>query len=87
MTCDVGSKDIVTLDIPFSLYSTCDIGENRRQSYATLPFFKIDMQHWGPGGRILVGVGAVGWRQTSLQRGGRRLISTQNPQEEACSHM
>ena len=25
-----------------------DIGENKRQGHATLPFLKIDLRHWGP---------------------------------------
>ena len=35
---------IVTCDIN----STCDIGENKQQGHATLPFLKIDMRHWEP---------------------------------------
>ena len=33
------------------LNQTCDIGENKGQGHATLPFLKIDMRHWGPPSR------------------------------------
>ena len=55
---DIGLSDIrhggkKCSDMGHSLYlnSTCEIGENKWQRRATLPFLKIDMRHRGPPSR------------------------------------
>ena len=54
-TCDTGHSDMGhggskcnTMGHSDFLNSTCDIEENKRQRHATLPFLKIDTQHWDP---------------------------------------
>ena len=48
-----GQHIIVTFDADLA-YSTCDIGRNKRQGHATLPFLKIAKRHWGPPSRSLM---------------------------------
>ena len=43
-----GLKNCSDMGHRLFLNSTWDIGDNKRQGYATLPFLKIDMQHLGP---------------------------------------
>ena len=47
MTCDIGAKNCSDMGHSHFLNPTCDIGGNKRQGHATLPFLKIDMRHWG----------------------------------------
>ena len=44
-TCDRG---LTSNNMGYSLFlnSTCDIGGNKRQGHATLPFLEIDLPHW-----------------------------------------
>ena len=54
-TCDIslndmrhGGKKDSDMRHGYFLNSTSDMVEDKQQRHATLPFHKIDMQHWGP---------------------------------------